>query len=266
MTQLPSSRLDQIRGRGTVRIGVRWAASAEQYIDPDTGEPSGIVGLLGRQLARDLGVEAEFVDLLWADHLPGLLDDRIDICMKHTNTPERALTVEFSTGRVLRYEGKIVIRREGRIRREGDLNQPETVIGCGRGDSQEGQIRELYPHAQIRYYAKTELVLAAVANGEVDACLADQSVPLFLKLNPGCTVVTHEDGSPVITSIDYSHPTVKPGDQRFLNWVNNWMEFHTVQGTIERIKEQAYAEFDAKFDRIMGMPESAVPSAVASAA
>jgi polar amino acid transport system substrate-binding protein len=266
MTQPTPSRLDQIRERGAVRIGVRWAASAEQYIDPDTGEPSGIVGLLGRLLARDLGVKAEFVDLLWADHLPALLDDRIDICMKHTNTPERALIVEFSTGRVLRYEGKIVIRRDGPIRREADLGQAATVIGCGRGDSQEEQIRARYPQAQIRYYAKTELVLAAVANGDVDACLADQSVPLFLKLNPGCTVVTHEDGSPVITSIDYSHPTVKPGDQRFLNWLNNWMDFHTVQGTIERIKEQAYVAFDAKFDRIMGMPQSEAQSAAQTAA
>jgi polar amino acid transport system substrate-binding protein len=264
MSHTITSRLDEIRARGTIRIGVRWAPSAEQYLDPDSGAPSGIVGLLGTQLAHDLGVRPEFVDLLWADHLPALLDDRIDICMKHTNTPERALSVEFSTGRVLRYEGKIVILRNGRIGREADLNQPQTVIGCGRGDSQEGQIRSRYPLAQIRYFDKTELSLGAVARGEVDACLADQSVPLFLMLNPACTVVTHEDGSPVITSLDYSHPTVKPGDQRFLNWINNWMDFHTVQGTLERIKEQAYAEFDAKFEQIMGRakPEEGAPAHV----
>jgi ABC-type amino acid transport substrate-binding protein len=248
------SRLEEIRSRGAIRIGVRWAPSAEQYIDPDSGEPSGIVGLLGKQMAHDLGVQPIFVDLLWADHLPALLDDRIDICLKHTNTPERALLVEFSTGRVLRYEGKIVIHREGRIRRESDLNRPETVLGCGKGDSQEGQIRTRYPLAQMRYFDKTELTLAAVAAGEIDACLADQSVPLFLKLNPQCTVVMDESGTPVITSIDYSHPTVKPGDQRWLNWVNNWMDFHTVQGTIERFKEEAYAAFDAKFERIVGLP------------
>lgn len=256
MIHADGSRLEEILARGVVRIGVRWAASAEQYIDPDTSAPSGIVGLLGTLLARDLGVQAEFVDLLWSEHLPALMDDRIDICMKHTNTPQRALMVEFSTGRVLRYEGKVVIRRDGRIHKESDLNRPETTLGCGKGDSQESQIRERYPVAQVRYYAKTEDVLAAVANGEVDACLADQSVPLFLKLNPSCTVVMNEDGSPVITSIDYSHPTVKAGDQRFLNWINNWMDFHTVQGTLERIKLQAYAEFDAKFDRIMGFPQA----------
>ncbi len=243
------SRLNTIVERGVVRIGVRWSPSAEQYIDPDTGEPSGVVGLLGRQLAADLGVEAEFVDLTWADHIPALLDDRIDICMKHTNTPQRALQVEFSTGRVLNYEGKIVVRRDGPITSESDINHPDRTVSCGRGDSQEEQVRQRYPQAQIKYYLNTEMALEAVDTGEADLTLGDQAVPNFLKLHPECTVLRDKTGLPIITSLDYSHPAVKPGDQRFLNWVNNWMDFHTVQGTIERFKQEAYRDFEKKFDR-----------------
>ncbi len=173
------SRLDEIRERGFIRIAVRWAPSAEQYIDPDTGEPSGIVSLLGIQLAKDLGVRAEFLDLTWADHIPALLEDRVDICLKHTNTPERALIIEFSTGRVLRYEGKIVIRRDRGMRDENDLNQSHRIIACGEGDSQEEQIRDRYPQAQLRFYPKTENALAAVDTGEAAACLADQAVQTF---------------------------------------------------------------------------------------
>ncbi len=243
------SRLDMILDRGVVRVGVRWSPSAEQYLDPDTGEPSGIVGKLGEQLASDLGVQVEFVDLAWADHIPALLDGRIDICMKHTNTPQRALEVEFSTGRVLNYEGKIVLRKDSTVKSESDINHPDRSISCGRGDSQEEQIRQRYPKAQIKYYPNTERALEAVDLAEVDITLSDQAVPNFLKLHPDCTVLKDEEGRPVITSIDYSHPAVKPGDQRFLNWINNWMDFHTVQGTIKRFKQQAYHEFEGKFDR-----------------
>lgn len=249
---LPHSRLDEIRERGTIRIAIRWAPSAEQYKDPDTGEPSGIVGLLGIQMAKDLGVRAEFVDLTWADHIPALLEDRVDICMKHTNTPERAREVEFSTGRVLRYEGKIVVRSDRNIHDENDLNQTNRIIACGEGDSQETQIRDNYPLAQVHFYPKTESALAAVDAGEADACLADQSVPDFLLLHPECTTLMDENKEAVVTSIDFSHPMVKPGDQRFLNWVNNWMDFHSVQGTIEQIKEEAHSAFRAKFERIVG--------------
>jgi len=251
-TQPSRSRLDEIRERGFIRVGCRWSPSAEQYIDPDTGEPSGIVGLLGKLLAQDLGVRAEFVDLTWADHIPALLEDRVDICLKHTNTPQRALSVEFSTGKVLRYEGKVVVRRDRGVRDEVDLNRPDRVIVCGAGSSQEDQIREHFPQAQLRAYPKTEEALLAVVAGEADACLADAAVPDFLHLHPECTVLTDENGQPVITSVDYSHPMIKPGDQRFLNWINNWMDFHKAQGTIERIKEEAYRAFEAKFERIMG--------------
>lgn len=251
-TQPSRSRLDEIRDRGFVHIGCRWSPSAEQYTDPDTGEPAGVVGLLGKLLAKDLAVRAEFVDLTWADHIPALLKDRVDVCLKHTNTPERALVVEFSTGRVLRYEGKVVIRRDGGIRTEAELNQPHRIVTCGQGSSQEDQIQERYSQAQFRPYPKTEEALLAVAEGVADACLADASVPDFLRLHPECTILTDKEGQPVITSVDYSHPMIKPGDQRFLNWVDNWMDFHEVQGTIERIREEAYRAFEAKFERIVG--------------
>ena len=254
-SSLPHSRLDEIHERGLIRIAIRWAPSAEQYKDPDTGEPAGIVGLLGIQMAKDLGVRAEFVDLTWADHIPALLEDRVDICMKHTNTPERAQKVEFSTGRVLRYEGKIVVRSDRGILDENDLNQTHRIFACGEGDSQEAQIRDSYPLAQVHFYPKTENALAAVDSGEADACLADQSVPDFLLLHPECTTLTDENNEPVRTSIDYSHPMIKPGDQRFLNWVDNWMDFHAVQGTIEQIKQEAHTAFRAKFERIVGMSE-----------
>jgi ABC-type amino acid transport substrate-binding protein len=107
----------------------------------------------------------------------------------------------------------------------------------------------------VHFYPKTENALAAVDSGEADACLADQSVPDFLLLHPECTTLTDENNEPVRTSIDYSHPMIKPGDQRFLNWVDNWMDFHAVQGTIEQIKQEAHTAFRAKFERIVGMSE-----------
>jgi hypothetical protein len=72
-------------------------------------------------------------------------------------------------------------------------------------------------------------------------------------LHPECTVLSNGQGKPVVFSVDYSHPMIKPGDQRFLNWINNWMDFHEVQGTLERIKAEAERAFEAKFERIMAV-------------
>lgn len=251
-----TSRLHEIRQRGVIRVGVNWSPTAEQYIDPDTGEPAGIVPLLGNLLAKDLGgVEAEFVNLTWADHIPALMEDRVDICLKHTNTPQRALLVEFSRGEVLRFEGKVVIRRDRDIGSEIDLNKPDRVVACGEGESQIDQIKERYPRAKLRTFPTVHNALSAVDEGTVDACLADQAVPDFLRLHPECTVLVDENGDPVITSIDYAHPMIKAGDQRFLNWIDNWMDFHTRLGTIDNIIQEANEAFEAKFERIMGITE-----------
>lgn len=252
------SRLDEILERGVIRIGCRWAPSAEQYTDPDTGEPSGIVGLMGKQMADDLGVRVEFVDLLWADHIPAILEDRVDICLKHTNTPSRALQVEFSTGRVLKYEVRAVIRRDSGMVGLDAINQPHRRVGVGAGSSQVELIPQFFSRAEMVTFTKTEEGLMAVVSGAVDGMLADQSIPNFIRLHPECTVLSNEQGTPVVISVDYSHPMIKPGDQRFLNWINNWMDFHEVQGTLDRIKRDAERAFEAKFERIMAVTMAGV--------
>lgn len=251
------SLLFKIRRRGRVRIAVTWGNTAEQYLDPDTQEPGGVVGLVGRVLARDLGVEVEFVDLPWNEQIPALLEDRVDVCLKHTNRPDRAFVVDFVTGRLERYEGKIVIRRDSDIRSEADLNQPRRVIASTAGSHQEAQTFERYPAARLRTFPNAHEGMLAVLRGKADACLADAAVPNFLLLHPECTVLLDLSGQPVITSLDYAHPCIKAGDQRFLNWLNNWMDYHETQGTFADLMAQAYREHKVKFERIIARYEAA---------
>jgi len=245
------SSLDEIRERGRIRIATTWGPTAEMYLDPETGEPAGVVGLVGRVLADDLGVEPEFVDLTWGEQMPALLDGRVDICLKHTNRPDRAFLVDFATGRLERYEGKIVIRHDSSIRQEEDLNYLGRLIAAEIGSHQEAQVRERYPNARLRTCHDAHEAMHLVLHGEADACLADAGVPEFLSLHAELSVLCGPDSQPVITSLDYAHPCIRAGDQRFLNWLNNWMDYHTVQGAFQRCIDRAYQEHQAKFARIM---------------
>jgi polar amino acid transport system substrate-binding protein len=249
--------LDEIRRRGRIRIAVSWGNTAEQYLDPDTGAPAGVVGIVGRLLAADLGVEPEFVPLSWGEQIPALIDGKVDICLKHTNRPDRAFLVDFSRGRLEKYEGKIVIRRDGGIASEADLNRPDRVIAATKGAHQEIQVRERYPRAQLRAVGDAHEGMTAVLHRAAHACLTDAAIPNFLRLHPECTVLAAADGQPVVTSIDYAHPCIKGGDMRFLNWLDNWMDYHSVQGHIAGAIAEAYRAHGAKFDRIMAQHEAA---------
>jgi ABC-type amino acid transport substrate-binding protein len=244
---LPSTLLDEIRQRGVIRITAHWDDTSAQYLDPLTGEPAGVVGLVGKLLAQDLGVRAEFFELPWADHLAAIIEGRADISVKHTLTPQRAFEVEFTLDHLLCEEGRIVIHRDAGIHSEADLNQPQRVMTVALGSSQEIHTRRRYPAAQLRLFPTAQEALNAVAVREADACLHDTLVPGFLQLRPECAVLTHENGEPVIPYRDCVHPCIKPGDSRFLNWLNSWMAFHRSAGTFEMIIAEAEAAHSVAF-------------------
>ncbi len=236
---MTNSLLETIRDRGIVRIPVHWDDTPAQYLDPKSGQPAGMVGLVGRLLAEDLGVQIEFVEMAWADQIPALLDGRVDISIKHTNTPQRAFEVEFTLQSILCEDGRIVIRRDSDLRGELDLNQAERALAVAHGASQIVHIRRRYPLAEMRVVSDALASLELVATGKVDACLHDTLVPGFLASHPHCMVLTDKEGQPVIPYRDCIHPAIKPGDQRLLNWLNSWMAFHKAVGTFESLVNEA---------------------------
>jgi len=248
------SLLEEVRERGFIRIAVHWGVTSMQYLDPDTGEPAGFVALVGKLLARDLGVRAEFVgqdQLPWSDVLPALRDGRLDISVKHTNTPPRAFEVEFTVHSIICEEGRFVIRRDRGLRSEADLHQPGRIIVVAKGSSQALQGREYPTPAEIRILPTWGDTFEAVVSGEADACLHDTGVPTFLLAHPECTVLTREDGQPAVAYVDCIHPCIRPGDPRFLNWLNNWIAFWKPGGTFERLLKVADRDHQTKVERIL---------------
>ena len=126
--------LDEVRARGVLRIPVEFSAPPEEgpppefYLDPKTGEPAGIAPIIGGLVARDLGVRLECVNMPWPDHVPALLDGRVDFLPKHVNTPERALHVEFGVGRFTVYRVTALVRDDSGIASRDALNREGRII------------------------------------------------------------------------------------------------------------------------------------------
>lgn len=244
---MTTSLLGAIQNRGVVRIPVHWDDTSAQYLEPDSGEPAGMVGLVGYLLAEDLGVQVEFVEMAWANQISALLDGSVDISIKHTNTPQRAFEVEFTLQSILCEDGRIVIRQDSDLQQERDLNQPKRSIAAGDGASQLVHIHRRYPLAEIRVVPAATMALDLVATGAVDASLHDTLVPGFLAAHSHCTVLTGRDGQPIIPYRDCIHPAIKPGDQRMLNWLNSWMAFHKATGTFAALIAEAERAYRIAF-------------------
>jgi polar amino acid transport system substrate-binding protein len=102
LAQGGGSTWEQIRARGTVRVGV---TPSEPWFAKDlaTGSWTGMGAMLGEQLARDMDARAEFVETTWATAPAALQAGQFDIMFVLDPTPARALSIDFPFAPVLYY-------------------------------------------------------------------------------------------------------------------------------------------------------------------
>lgn len=229
------SVLDEILSRGAVRIAVSFSPppetghSPEFYLDQKTGEPSGVVCELGQVLAHDLGVRPEWVDMPWPEQLPALLAEKVDLLLSFTNTPQRALQVEF-VGRLLPSQVVVMLPAASPVTHLAELNRPGTRIGVWHGSSVARVARRHFPQATLSEQADPA---AAVAAGQVEAAVVDAVTKIFLEQHPHLRLLRDDADKLLILSQEYGHPAIRPGDPRFLNWLRNWLDYHQAEGTID---------------------------------
>ena len=229
------SLLDEIRQRAVLRIPVEFSPPPEEgfppefYIDPKSGEPWGIAPIMGKLMAENLGVKLECVDMPWPEQVPALLHGEVDLLPKHVNTPERALLVEFASGRFMVYRVTALIPADSAITAKEALNQAGKVISVWHGSSIREIIRREFPLATMQEF---KYPWVEVEEGRADACLTDSVTTIFTQKHPGLKFLRDKEGKLTIFSREYAQPGIKPGDRRFLNWINNWYQYHEAQGTI----------------------------------
>ena len=228
--------LDKIIQRGALRVAARWDLTFEQFINPHTGEPDGVVGRIGRLMAAELGVRVEFVVLEWDDQLDALVEGRVDLLMKHTNLPRRALSVMFSDGVLLKYEGVVLVRKEA-VGRGLEWLKGRRRLAAVAGALQEDIIRQRFPNARYVPVPDNDEGAARVIDESADGLLVDAG----LHVPESCEYLTEPNGDRVVLSRDASHPAVANGQFRFLRWVDNFMDYHKRLGTLDQIISAAKA-------------------------
>jgi polar amino acid transport system substrate-binding protein len=222
------SVLDEVRAKGLLRVAVAYSAPPEEghppefYLDSESGEPSGVVPELGKVMAADLGVAPEFVDIPWPDHLEALLSGKVDMLMSYTNTPARALQVEFA-GPLLPSQAVVMVSQDSLIRRKEELNRPGQRLGIWHGSSIRRVAEEDFPMATLGEYADPT---GEVEAGRIDGCVVDAVTKIFLRQHPGLRLLRQDDDTLLVLAQEWGHPAVRLGDPRFLNWLNNWLDYH----------------------------------------
>ena len=161
--------LDEIKKRGTIRLGVTQAPPWYSK-DPKTGEwTSGLGIFMGKAMAQTLGVKLEPVEVSWGNAIAALQGNKIDLMFVIDATAERKQAVDFPEAPLLYYSLSVLARDDLAVKAWEDLNKPGLKISCAQATTIEAYVTKNLPKAEIQKFPGNVEAIAAFQSGRVDA-------------------------------------------------------------------------------------------------
>jgi len=105
---------ETIKERGVLRVGVKDSLIGMGYLNPETGEYEGLEIDIARAIAKELGVEIEFLVVTPTTRLQMIDSGDIDISLSNfTITEERKMSYHFSAPYYIDAVGVMVLKDSG---------------------------------------------------------------------------------------------------------------------------------------------------------
>lgn len=206
--------LDEIKESGKITIGVFSDKNPFGYVD-ENGDYQGYDVYFAERIAKDLGVEVEYVSTEPASRVEYLETGKVDIILANfTVTEERAEAVDFALP-YMKVALGVVSPDDALITSADDLNGKKLIVA--KGTTAETYFTENYPEVELLKFDQYTEAYNALLDGRGDAFSTDNTEVLaWAILNPGFTV-----GIESLGDLDTIAPAVTKGNETLLNWIND---------------------------------------------
>lgn len=224
------NRLAAVKERGSLIVGMTLQFEPQMYVD-ENNEPAGYDVELVTMLAEDLGVELDIRDQEFDSLIPGMLAGEFDlISVGLVNRPERAEQLWF-TRPYVPYRQVVVISSDSGITSLEDLNSSDVTMTALIGSTAANLISTEFPEAELVELEQQPAFLE-VASGRADAIVVEEYLALpFVEENAGTEILNPEQPF----SQEYGRWAVPVGDVVWLEYVDNWLDYYTANGTLDQL-------------------------------
>ncbi len=241
---MPASadKLDDIKARGKLLVGVTESSPPFSYLQPGKG----IVGYdvdLAARVAKALGVAPEKIPIINAERISALQSDRVDlVAVGMTRSKGRAKEIAFSYA-YLDSPHMVLVRKNSGIERITQLAGRKLALV--KSASVDAKLKAAVPTMQIVFFDDYNAAFTALANGAVDGFLADKMLLLWF---------AQKSGHPADFTLmgDYQLPrtagfALKKNEPRFLNVVNQILLKLEASGEAVKIYDSWFAPVPRTF-------------------
>ena len=235
------SVIEEIKRRGAIEIGV--SLFSPWSMRDKNGELIGFDIEVGRKLAADMGVDAEFVTTPADTLIPSLIAGKFDVMISSISiTTQRNLTINFT--QPYAFSGMSLLTN--RTQSEGfsleDFNSPEVTFSARRGASPAVVIAEEFPQAELVLFDDDGAAFQEVVNGNAHATM-------YLGATPGNSLDDYKDTihypfEDVLFGESSDSIGLRKGDPDALNLFNNWVFLNTRSGWLQEKNEYWFKSAD----------------------
>jgi cystine transport system substrate-binding protein len=225
--------LDQIKKSGTMKVGLMGTYPPYNFMN-EKNEIDGFDADIAKDVAKRLGVKAEFITNEWSGMVAGLEKSKFDIVISQmTITDERKKSMDFTKPYIKNSVNVIVKENNNNIKSINDFKGKK--IGVGLGTNDETYLRkETIPKVgnfEIATYNDVVTTLLDLNNGRIDATVNNLFAikPIVDKNNLKIKAV----GAPI--KEDYAGMAIRKGNPEFLNAVDKALADMKEDGTYKKI-------------------------------
>lgn len=227
------SALNQILDAGTLKVGTTGDWNPMSVRDPATNSYKGFDIDVMTELAKDLGVEVEFVPTDWKTLVNGVVAGKYHVTGSASISPSRMKVAGFSNSylsvQIMPFTSK---GNPAGLNGTDSINKSGVKVATTLGTTFEGLVRKWYPNADIK-------VVEAPARGfqEVLAGRAD----VFITSNIEGATLAKKFGIEPVPGVDTPSSTpiamiLPQDDQVWINYVDNWVTLKISKGFFAQTK------------------------------
>jgi len=164
----------KLQDEGKVVIGVKFDVPPFGFQNPETGEVEGFDVDLGKIIASELGVEAEFEEAISDNRIPFLQDGTVDLILSTmTITTDRDTEIDYSRPYFIAH-GRILAPKGSDIQGIADLNGKRVCTALG--STYEATIKEQAPDADLELVDSYSECTELLQNESIDAISTDDVI------------------------------------------------------------------------------------------
>ncbi|UFJ41423.1 transporter substrate-binding domain-containing protein [Brevibacillus humidisoli] len=228
------SRLDKIIEQGYIRIGTTGDYKPFTYLNPETNEFEGYDIDAAKLLAKNLGVEARFVQTSWPTLMEDLLADKFDIAVGGiTRNVERQKKAHLSQAYISFGKSPLIrLADKDRFKSLADIDQPDVKIGLNPGGTNEKFVRANIKNAEIIMVENNLEIPHMVAAGEVDVMITDNIEAMLYAKEDERLYAALTDQT---FTVDEKGYLMHRGDLVFENWIELWMDEMKLKGEFDKL-------------------------------